>query len=153
MMEKIDVLKNIRSARRAHTQWVDKAKSLVNGLEVKKEQIPLEVTECSFGKWFYCDGQILLSFFTEEAIGKLDDKHKELHDIYMKIFKIYFPEHKGSFFAKLFKQKVTVSLQDETIALAYLRNLEDVSKELVSYLNIIEKKLNTVDDETFAKYV
>jgi len=71
-MEKIDVLKNIRAARRSHTQWVDKAKSLVNGLEVKKEQIPLEVTECSFGKWFYCDGQILLSFFTEEAIEKLD---------------------------------------------------------------------------------
>jgi len=152
-MEKIDVLKNIRAARRSHTQWVEKAKSLVNGLEVKKEQIPLEVTECSFGKWFYCDGQILLSFFTEEAIEKLDNKHKELHDVYMKIFKIYFPEHEGSFFSKLFKKKVKVTLQDETIALAYLRNLEEVSKELVSYLNIIEKKLNTVDEETFAKYV
>ena len=152
-MEKIDVLKNIRAARRAHTQWVDKAKSLVNGIEVKKEQIPLEVTECSFGKWFYCDGQILLSFFTEEAIGKLDNKHKELHDVYMKIFKIYFPEQKGSFLANLFKQKVQISAQDENTALAYLRNLEDVSKELVSFLNIIEKKLNTVDEETFAKYV
>ena len=152
-MEKIDVLKNIRAARRSHTQWVDKAKSLVNGLEVKKEQIPLEVTECSFGKWFYCDGQILLSFFTEDAIGKLDAKHKELHDIYMKIFKIYFPENKGSFFAKLFKQRVKISPQDETMALAYLQNLEEISKELVSFLNIIEKKLNTVDEETFAKYV
>ena len=152
-MEKIDVLKNIRDARRSHTQWVDKAKSLVNGLKVKKEQIPLEVTECSFGKWFYDDGQILLSFFTEEAIEKLDSKHKELHGVYMKIFKIYFPEHKGSFFSKLFKQREKVTPQDKMIALAYLRNLEDVSSELVSYLNIIEKKLNTVDEETFAKYV
>jgi len=151
-MKKIDVLKNIRVARRTHIQWVDRAKSLVNGLEVKKEQIPLEVTECSFGKWFYCDGQILLSFFKEEAISKLDDKHKELHDIYMKIFKIYFPEPKGSFLAKLFKKRVKVSPQDETIALAYLQNLEEVSKELVSFLNIIEKKLNTVDEETFSKY-
>jgi len=140
-MEKIDVLKNIRAARRSHTQWVDKAKSLVNGLEVKKEQIPLEVTECSFGKWFYCDGQILLSFFTEEAIGKLDDKHKELHDIYMKIFKIYFPKHKGSFFAKLFKQKVKVSHQDETVALAYLRNLEEVSKKLIEQINLMERRI------------
>lgn len=152
-MEKVDVLKNIRAARRAHTEWVDKAKSLVNGLEVKKEQIPLEVTTCSFGKWFYCDGQILLLFFTEEAIEALDNKHKELHDIYMKIFKIYFPEHTGSFLANLFKRKIQISAQDENTALAYLRNLEEVSKELVSYLNTIEKKLNQVDEETFAKYV
>jgi hypothetical protein len=152
-MEKIEVLQSIRAARRAHTQWVDKAKSLVNGLPVKKEQIPLEVTECSFGKWFYCDGQILLSFFTEEAIEKLDSKHKELHDTYMKIFKIYFPEEKGSFFSNLFKNKLEISAQDENSALAYLRNLEEVSRELISYLNTIEKKLNNVPEETFSKYV
>ncbi len=152
-MEKIDVLKSIRAARRAHTQWVDKAKSLVNGLPIKKEQIPLEVTECDFGKWFYCDGQILLSFFTEEAIEKLDSKHKELHDIYMKIFKIYFSEPKGSFLSKLFKRKERVTAQDENNALVYLRHLEEVSKELISFLNIIEKKLNSVDEESFAKYV
>jgi len=152
-MEKIEVLKNIRAARRAHTQWVDKAKSLVNGLPIKKEQIPLEVTECSFGKWFYCDGQILLSFFTEEAIEKLDAKHKELHDVYMKIFKIYFPQERGSFLVSLFKRKVKISAQDENTALAYLRNLEEISKELVSFLNIIEKNLNKVDEETFSKYL
>jgi hypothetical protein len=152
-MKKVEVLQSIRAARRAHTQWVDKAKCLVNGLPVKKEQIPLEVTECSFGKWFYCDGQILLSFFTEEAIGKLDVKHKELHDIYMKIFKIYFPENKGSFLSNLFKRKVEITAQDENSALAYLRNLEEVSKELISFLNIIEQKLNKVDEEIFSKYV
>ena len=151
-MEKDNVLKSIRAARRAHTQWVDKAKSLVNGLPVKKDQIPLEVTECSFGEWFYSDGQILLSFFTQEAIEKLDAKHKELHDIYMKIFKIYFPKMKGSFFTNLFKSKPKITAQDENIALAYLRNLEDVSTELIAYLNLIEKKLNTVDKETFAKF-
>ena len=152
-MEKIDVLKNIRAARRAHTEWVDKAKSLVNGLEVKKEQIPLEVTQCKFGKWFYCDGQILLSFFTEEAIEKLDIKHKELHDVYMKIFKIYFPVEKSSFLASLFKRQHKITASDENTALAYLKNLEEISKELISFLNIIEKKLNTVDEETFSKYV
>ncbi|CAA6798631.1 MAG: Methyl-accepting chemotaxis protein [uncultured Sulfurovum sp.] len=152
-MEKIEVLQSIRAARRAHIQWVDRAKSLVNGLSVKKEQIPLEVTECSFGKWFYCDGQILLSFFTEEAITKLDNKHKELHDIYMKIFKIYFPEPKGSFLTKLFMSRVEITAQDEHNALAYLRNLEEVSKELISFLNIIEQKLNKVDEATFAKYM
>lgn len=152
-MEKIDILKSIRASRRTHTQWVEKAKSLVNGIPVKKEQIPLEVTECSFGKWFYCDGQILLSFFTEDAIEKLDEKHKEVHDVYMKIFKIYFPESSGGFWANIFKKKVQISVDEKSMALAYLRNLEEVSKELISYLNVIEKKLNTIDEETFAKYV
>ena len=89
-MEKSEVLSSIRGARRAHIMWVDRLKALVHGLEIKKEQIPIAVTECDFGKWFYCDGQILLSLFTERAVKKLDNKHKELHDIYMKIFKIYF---------------------------------------------------------------
>lgn len=148
-MEKSDVLRSIRSARRAHVIWVDRAKALVNGLEVKKEQIPLEVTECDFGKWFYCDGQILLSIFTEEAVKKLDDKHKELHDIYMKIFKIYFSVKKRSLWAKLLKRKKKITANDEYNALVYLRNLEEISDELISYLNIMEKKLNSVDEERF----
>jgi hypothetical protein len=150
-VEKSDVLKSIRSARRAHVIWVDRAKALVNGLVVRKEQIPLEVTECDFGKWFYCDGQILLSLFTEEVVKKLDNKHKELHDIYMKIFKIYFPVEKRSLWEKLLKREKKITANDEYNALVYLRNLEEISNELISYLNIMEKKLNSVDEERFKK--
>jgi hypothetical protein len=150
-VEKSDVLRSIRSARRAHVIWVDRAKALVNGLVVRKEQIPLEVTECDFGKWFYCDGQILLSLFTEEVVKKLDNKHKELHDIYMKIFKIYFPVEKRSLWAKLLKRKKKITANDEYNALVYLRSLEEISNELISYLNIMEKKLNSVDEERFKK--
>jgi len=152
-MEKVDVLKNIRSARRAHVIWVDRAKALVNGLKVTKDQIPLEVTSCEFGKWFYCDGQILLSIFTEDAIKTLENKHKELHDIYMKIFKIYFNTSDFSFWEKLLKKKRKVSAADEHNALAYVRNLEEVSNELISYLNIIEKKINTINEDDFEKYI
>ena len=152
-MEKLDVLKNIRSARRAHVIWVDKAKALVNGLTVTKDQIRLEVTSCEFGKWFYCDGQILLSIFTEDAIKTLENKHKELHDIYMKIFKIYFNTSDFSFWEKLLKKKRKVSAADEHNALAYVRNLEEVSNELISYLNIIEKKINTINEDDFEKYI
>ena len=148
-MEKADVLKSIRSARRAHIIWVDRAKALVNGLAIRKEQIPLEVTECDFGKWFYCDGQILLSIFTERAVKKLDTKHKELHDTYMKIFKIYFPLTKRSLLAKLLKKRKKITANDEYNALVYLGELEKTSDEMVSYLNIIEKKLNSIDEAKF----
>jgi len=148
-MEKSEVLSSIRGARRAHIMWVDRAKALVHGLDIQKEQIPIAVTECDFGKWFYCDGQILLSLFTERAVKKLDNKHKELHDVYMKIFKIYFPVAPQSFFAKFLKRKKRISANDEYNGLIYLRDLEKVSDELISYLNIIEKKLNTISEEKF----
>jgi hypothetical protein len=151
-MEKSDVLKSIRSARRSHVIWVDRAKALVNGLKIRENQIPIEVTECSFGKWFYCDGQILLSLFTEEAVKTLGDKHGELHDAYMKIFKIYFPTtNKRSLLAKFFKRKPKISANDEYNALVYLKELEEVSSELVSYLNIMEKKLSGIDEKVFRK--
>ena len=151
-MEKLDVLINIRTARRSHVKWVQRAKSLVHGLPVTKEQIPLEVTTCDFGRWFYCDGQILLSIFTEDAVKRLEEKHKELHDIYMKIFKIYFSTVDQSFFEKLFNYKRKVSATEREIAFKELDKLEAVSSELVSYLNIIEKKLNAIDEETFSKF-
>lgn len=152
-MEKIDVLKNIRAARRAHVVWVQRAKSLVNGLPIKKEQIPFEVTKCEFGKWFYCDGQILLSIFTEDAVKIVGEKHKELHDIYMKIFKIYFSTTNQSFFARLMNHKRAISESEISIALTELERLEIVSSELISYLNIIEKKLNSIDEETFSRFL
>ena len=152
-MEKKDVLKKIRTARREHVIWVHRAKALVNGLKIRKEQIPLKVTACEFGKWFYCDGQILLSIFTEDAIKTLETKHKELHDIYMKIFKIYFSIPDFTLWEKLLRKKRKITAADEHNALAYLQNLEEVSSELISYLNIIEKKISRISEDDFKKYV
>ena len=150
---KQDVLKSIRAARRSHVKWVEHAKALVNGLEITKEQIPLEVTSCDFGKWFYCDGQILLSIFKEKAIEKLESKHKELHDTYMKIFKIYFDTSNLSFWDKILKRQKKVLANEEHTAIKHLEELEAVSSELISYLNIIEKKISVIDEKSFEKYV
>lgn len=151
-MDKADVLKSIRSARRAHVMWVDRARSLVNGLPVKQDQIPIEVTACEFGKWFYCDGQILLTLFSENAVKKLENKHRALHDVYMKIFKIYFDTSNQSFLAKLLKRPKKISDREKSLAMEDLAKLEKISDELVSYLNIIEKKMNRIDQESFDKF-
>ncbi len=150
---KRDVLKSIRAARRSHVKWVDHAKALVNGLEITKEQIPLEVTSCEFGKWFYCDGQILLSIFKEEAVELLETKHRELHDVYMKIFKIYFDTSNRSLLEKLLRRPKKISATEEHTAFKYFSELEEVSKILISYLNIIEKKISSIDEKKFEKYV
>ena len=151
---KKEVLKSIRGARREHVKWVYKAKKLVNGLEISKDEIPLKVTDCEFGKWFYCDGQILLYIFKEEAVEKLEAKHRELHDIYMNIFKIYFDTSNLSFLEKLLKRKKKRILAiEEQTAIKYLTQLEEVSVELVSFLNIIEKKISSIDEKSFEKFL
>ncbi len=152
-MKKEEVLKKIRAARRSHVIWVDRARSLVNGFPVSKDQIPIEVTSCDFGKWFYCDGQILLVIFSESAIKKLEDKHRELHDTYMKIFKIYFDTSNQSLLARLLKRRKKISDRERLIAMEDLQRLEEISNELVSYLNIIEKKMNLIDEEKFEKFI
>ncbi len=153
IVTKREVLKNIRSARREHVKWVYRAKKLVNGLEVSKEDIPLKITSCEFGKWFYGDGQILLYIFKEEAIEKLDAKHRELHDIYINIFKIYFNSSKRTLWEKLLGRSKKISATQEQEAIKYLAQLEEVSIELVSYLNIIEKKITLIDEKSFKKFL
>ena len=151
---KKEVLKSIRAARREHVKWVYKAKKLVNGLDISKDEIPLKVTACEFGKWFYCDGQILLYIFKEKAVEKLEAKHRELHDIYMNIFKIYFSTTNPSLLAKFLKQKKKkVSATEEQTAIKYLAQLEEVSVELISFLNIIEKKISSIDEKSFEKFL
>ena len=71
----------------------------------------------------------------------------------MKIFKIYFSTADLSFFAKLMNYKRDVSESERGIALEELDKLEVVSSELISYLNIIEKKLNSIDEETFKRFL
>ncbi len=153
IVTKREVLKNIRSARREHVKWVYRAKKLVNGLEVSKKDIPLKITSCEFGKWFYGDGQILLYIFKEEAIEKLDAKHRELHDIYINIFKIYFNSSKRTLWEKLLGRSKKISATQEQEAIKYLAQLEEVSVELVSYLNIIEKKITLIDEKSFEKFL
>lgn len=151
-LSKRDILKSIRGARRSHVKWVDHAKALVNGLKITKEQIPLEVTNCDFGQWFYGDKQMLLFIFREEAIEKLELKHKELHNTYMKIFKIYFSTSRLSLWDKILKRKKRISATQEHIAFKYLAELEAISGTLISYLNSIEKKVSSIDENKFDKY-
>lgn len=145
------MLISIRVARRSHIVWVGHIKALVNGLEVKKEKISIAVTECDFGKWFYCEGQILLSLFSEHAIKKLENKHKELHNVYMKIYKIYFLLERRSFWDIIFRRKKRIKASEEYNALVYLSELEKISDELITYLNIIERRLNSISEEKFQR--
>lgn len=153
-MEKEDILGHLRAAKAAHIKWVQKAKLLISGVDIKEEAIPVNSTECKFGKWFYSDGQVLnsLSNNPPECMKKIEKLHFQLHDIYLKIFTIYFNKPKGGFFSKLFgSKKKSLTEQEIRDARGYYDNMEQVSVELLDEINRLERRLLAVSEEVIKK--
>jgi len=150
-MKKDEVLGHLRAAKAAHIKWVQKAKLLINGLDVNENAIPVDSTECAFGKWFYSDGQILnaLSNNPMECMQHIETLHFNLHDTYLKIFSIYFSEDKkAGFFAKLFGVKrKEPSASEQELAKQYYVDMEKISQELLDEINRLERRLVAVSDE------
>jgi len=149
-MEKEQVLEHLRAAKTAHIKWVQKAKQLIRGHEISEDAIPVDSTECKFGKWFYSDGQILnaLSNNPLECMSKIEKLHFELHDIYMNIFSIYFIKPKSGFLSKLFGSKKKVLSEDEIQkAKSNYDVMEQVSKDLLDEINRLERRLIAVPEE------
>ena len=148
-MEKVQIIEHLRAAKAAHIKWVQKAKLLISGLEVEEDAIPVDSTECKFGKWFYGDGQVLnaLSNNPPECMSKIENLHFKLHDTYLKIFSVYFAKN-GGFFAKMFGiKKKAVNEHERKAAVTYYEELEAISKELIDEINRLERRLIAVSDE------
>jgi hypothetical protein len=148
-MNKEHILEHLRAAKSAHIKWVQKAKLLINGLDIKEDAIPVDSTECKFGQWFYSEGQVLnaLSNNPVECMVKIERLHFNLHDVYMNIFNIYFNKPKGGFFKKLFGKKNKLEDYEIEKAKQYYNNLELISKELLEEINRLERRLIAVPEE------
>ncbi|QFR48206.1 hypothetical protein FJR48_00085 [Sulfurimonas lithotrophica] len=148
-MDKEEIIEHLRAAKTAHIKWVQKAKLLINGIEIEKDAIPVNSTECKFGKWFYSDGQVLnaLSNNPMECMNSIEQLHFELHDIYMHIFNIYFSKPEGGFLSKLFGKKKEVTEIDAQRAQTYFANMEEVSKKLLDEINRLERRILAIPEE------
>lgn len=155
-MEKEHILGHLRAAKAAHIRWVQKAKLLISGVDIQEDSIPIDSTECKFGKWFYSDGQVLNSLSNNpmECMEKIESLHFQLHDIYLKIFTIYFTKPKGGFFSKLFgNKKKTLSDQEIRDVKGYYNDMEQVSVELLDEINRLERRLVAVSEEVIKNLV
>jgi hypothetical protein len=148
-MNKAETLTQLHNAKKAHIKWVQRAKALIEGLPVEKDSIPVDCTECKFGQWFYGDGQNLNAIPGMECLQEIERLHFQLHDIYMKIFKVYFGDMNRSFFSKLFKTQKKVTDHDKEIAKAYYENLFGVSQELVGVIDKLERRLHAMTGGVF----
>lgn len=150
-MTKEDVLEHLKDAKTAHTRWVDKAELLINGVSVEERLSPVEVTECKFGQWLYSDGKILsgLSNNPIECMQNIEKLHSDLHDTYLKIFKVYFPQEKQKSFLSGFfgKKKKEVSELELEFTKGEYEKIKKVSKELLDEINRLERRLGAVSEE------
>jgi len=147
-MNKADILTQLRAAKAAHISWVQRAKMLIGGFTINESSIPVNSTECQFGKWFYSDAQRLNDIRNNpiECMEEIETLHFKLHDVYMNIYKIYYEMEKQGFFSKLFGKKKKVSDDDKLHAKEYYDEMEAISKKLVNALNVMERRINVLSD-------
>lgn len=144
-MIKADTMSQLNQAKAAHLQWVQRAYMLMFGFEFEKDSIPIDSTQCIFGKWLYneCQELCIISDSAKDIIADIERLHLQLHNSYFEIYKIYFEEEKKSFLKKLFKKKKKRLNEDEVKAAnEHYRNLENTSEYLVIKLSYLQKKLH-----------
>jgi len=152
-MNKSETVAHLHSAKKAHVKWVQRAKALIEGLPIEKDAIPVDCTECKFGQWFYGDGQNLNAIPGMDCLKDIETLHFKLHDIYMKIFKVYFSEMNRSFFSKLFNMKKKITENDKEIVRDYYDQLLEVSHDLLEVIDKLERRLNAMTAGSFEEGV
>ena len=139
-------IQDINEAKVAHMRWVTRAKHLVSGYAKDKEYIPVEETECNFGKWFYTHGIFLLREEKyERLMERIGELHIEIHNYYREIYDIYFVmPSKRSLLNKMvtFNSK-KVSAKDKEKALESYGLLEQTSTQLIELLEELKTALKT----------
>jgi len=146
---KNEILKNLNLARKAHITWVEKAQLLVHGVHpMSKNQLPLQAKNCSFGNWFSNTGQVLFYIMSEKLLKSIENKHEELHNSYLKIFKIYFNQKENTLF--ILERPKTIDALSQIKAEKELRNLENISEEFIALLDRIESNFTQLEDKDLA---
>lgn len=151
-MDKKNVVDTLRSAALAHKKWTANALALINGVPLDKAQVPVNSTECEFGKWYYSDGQDLRDL---PGFREVEGLHDELHKTYMEIFVLLFGEvqNKTSFFGRLFGRSHKVTDANSEAAMNKYHTLENQSNMIIKQLVQLERVIMAMGDEQLQRYV
>jgi len=146
-MTQSSILEHINNAKNAHIRWMKRADHLISGLPVDKDLIPPQSTDCNFGKWLYFEGAKLRAIQDLiKIINSLEHHHNELHMGYTHIYEIYFvlPKERSILHKILTLNSKTVSKSEIEKAKEYFEYLQHTSVEIISLLNILEKRIRNI---------
>jgi hypothetical protein len=134
-MNKQKIIQNIQAAKRAHISWVMKADALIHGIPLEKDQVPVNGTECIFGKWYYGEAQIFNKLPEFKAI---EQPRFDLHSTYARIFKLLYESDEGSFLSKLFGKS-------QKLKESNLKEARNIFPELKAHSEIVVKRLENLE--------
>lgn len=137
-MNKIDVIQQLRSARRAHLRWVKSADALIQGIPLDKNQVPIESTDCTFGQWYNRASDDIHAI---PGFEEINQPHEMLHSIYREIFTLLIPEKKKGLISRLFGSKPVVSEKNTQEARILFQLLKEQSDLIVEQLDRMEQQL------------
>ena len=112
-MDKAITLQLLSDAKKAHVSWVQRAQLLIDGLPIDKDAIPLSCSDCEFGQWLYREGKKLTALGNIPHLEDIEKVHFDVHDQYMKIYRIYFADNDRSFFSKLLNSKKRSAIREK----------------------------------------
>lgn len=121
-MEHDVILKELRKAKAAHIKWRSYAYAMVAGLDIDEEYVPLEHTDCVFGKWYYTLGKE--HFGALDTFAGIEVPHKILHKIYSKIYDL---AKKGKF----------KDAEEEA------KRLTELSHQVIEALELVEREVES----------
>ena len=141
--------KQIEKARFAHTNWLRRAKHLIEGLPVSEEMLPLAPDACEFGRWYSGVDKKLKKFpQLREVLENIEQYHFEVHAIYFNIYDIYYIQLERSWFmAKIFDSRKEPTEEQKKAAYMYFDALEQASEKLLSELDSLEMSLKLLKPE------
>ena len=133
------VLAQIRAAKSAHMRWRAYAQAIVSGVEIDDSKLPIKHTDCSFGKWYYGKGQVLLGHL--DAYEGIATPHEMLHAIYERIYRILQGAEDQQGIAKLWTSKDAQARKRSAQAREHMDELIGVSDTLLKALEMLEQEV------------
>ena len=146
-MNKKEVLSNLRLAKSAHIQWRAHAQAIVAGIPVEQDTVPVIHTSCKFGRWYYGKGQQLDSL---SSYGAIEGPHEMLHQVYMKIYKLYFGAEDRSMLKKLFGSSDKARRKRQEEADRLLHSLLGISNTLLEAITQLENEIKEMPESEFS---
>ena len=145
-MTKVEAIEQIRKAKLGHKKWISYAQAMHMGIGVDKDAVPMIETDCSFGKWYYGDGQV---FSDMESFQAIEVPHSLLHQTYMKLYKARKkPVKSGLFVSKSKEEKKKQESMDKL-----MNQITQVSKILIDNLQEFENDIKNMSEFEFTKLI
>ncbi len=134
------VLAQIRAAKSAHMRWRSYAQAIISGVEIEENKVPVRHTDCTFGKWYYGEGQKLLGHL--DAYQAIATPHKVLHAIYERIYQTIHKEEKKGL-SRLWHKESPQARKVQ--AREHLDELIGASETLLKTLDILEQEIRNAE--------